>query len=150
MFLEKQDTIINEEGKIVEQNITTIRKCSAEQFCQIYLSDYEEFCTLSKAESNVLSVCWKYSSYYEDLNLPGNKITFDKQLKDIISEKTKLAESTIKNAFSSLVKKEMLLKDEHYKGIYYLNPKFFFKGKIADRAKIVHKIEYVIEGNANF
>ena len=30
------------------------------------------------------------------------------------------------------------------KGIYYLNPKLFFKGKISDRTKIIkHSVEYI-------
>lgn len=33
-----------------------IKTVSAEQFCQIYLRDNEEFYKLSKAESNVLAV----------------------------------------------------------------------------------------------
>ena len=35
--------------------LSTIKTVSAEQFCQIYLRDNEEFYKLSKAESNVLA-----------------------------------------------------------------------------------------------
>lgn len=151
-YIEKINTVSTETGEIISTDITTIRKCKdLEEFCQIYLSDYEEFSNLSKAEHNVLVLCWKYSAFYKDLNLPGNKITFDKQLKDIIKEKTGLAESTVKNSFTSLVKKELLLKDGEYKSIYYLNPKFFFKGNISDRTKLVkHTIEYRISPEENY
>ena len=48
-------------------------------------------------------------------------------------------------ALGSLSKKNLLIKDKDYKGIYYLNPKLFFKGKLSDRTKIIkHSIEYQI------
>lgn len=141
----QENTVIGEGGEILSSEIKTIKKVSLDQFCQVYLQDNEEFYCLSKAENNVLSVCWRYSIYYDDkeLDLPGNKVTVDKQLKDIIMQKTKLAESTVKNAFTSLVKKDMLIKDKNYKSVYYLNPKYFFKGALSARTKsIKHSIEY--------
>ena len=46
--------------------LPAIKTVSAEQFCQIYLRDNEEFYKSSKAESNVLAVLWYTSNYYED------------------------------------------------------------------------------------
>ena len=34
----------------------------------------------------------------------------------------------------------MLLKDSRYKAVYYLNPEYFFKGKIFDRTQIIKNI----------
>lgn len=115
---------------------------NSEQFCQIYLRDNEEFYKLTKAESNILAVLWYTSNYYEDKEqqLPGNKVSLDEQLRDTIKQKTGCAYGTIKNTISSLVKKQMLLKDNRYKSVYYLNPQFFFKGKITDRSKIIRNI----------
>ena len=48
-------------GEILSAEVKTIKTVSAEQFCQIYLRDNEEFYKLSKAESNVLA-----SNYYEE------------------------------------------------------------------------------------
>lgn len=142
---------INENGEIISAEIKTIKTVTAEKFCQVYLEDNEEFHKLSQSEYRVLSMCWRYSIYYSDLNYPGNKVNYDKQFKDLIMEKTNLAESTIKNAFTTLVKKEMLLKDKNYKGIYYMNPKYFFKGSLSDRAKVIrHTIEYNIKPNTEF
>ena len=146
-MLQKENIQIGEGGEILSAKITTLKKVTAEQFCQIYLQDNEEFFTLTKSESNLLSVCWLMSTYYEDKDLkyPGNRITCNKQFKNIVNEKTGLAESTIRNSLVSLVKKEMLIKDSEYKGVYYLNPKYFFKGKISDRTKLIkHTIEYQI------
>lgn len=100
-------------GEILSAEVKTIKTVSAEQFCQIYLRDNEEFYKLSKAESNVLAVLWYTSNYYEDKDraLPGNKISLDEELRDTIKIKTNLAAGTIRNTITSLVKKKMLLKD---------------------------------------
>lgn len=70
------------------------------------------------------------SNYYEDKDraLPGNKISLDEEL------------SCLRNTITSLVKKKMLLKDSRYKAVYYLNPEYFFKGKISDRTQIIKNI----------
>lgn len=129
-------------GEILSAEVKTIKTVSAEQFCQIYLRDNEEFYKLSKAESNVLAVLWYTSNYYEDKDraLPGNKISLDEELRDTIKVKTNLAAGTIRNTITSLVKKKMLLKDSRYKAVYYLNPEYFFKGKISDRTQIIKNI----------
>lgn len=129
-------------GEIISAQIKTIRTVKAEQFCQVYLQDNEEFFKLSKSESNVLAVLWYTSNYYEDkdISLPGNKISLDEQLRDVIKKKTGLASGTIKNTITSLVIKKMILKDTRYKSVYYLNPEYFFKGKISDRTNIIKNI----------
>ena len=129
-------------GEILSAEVKTIKTVSAEQFCQIYLRDNEEFYKLSKAESNVLAVLWYTSNYYEDKDraLPGNKISLDEELRDTIKIKTNLAAGTIRNTITSLVKKKMLLKDSRNKAVYYLNPEYFFKGKISDRTQIIKNI----------
>lgn len=93
-------------GEILSAEVKTIKTVSAEQFCQIYLRDNEEFYKLSKAESNVLAVLWYTSNYYEDKDraLPGNKISLDEELRDTIKIKTNLAAGTIRNTITSLVK----------------------------------------------
>lgn len=144
----KEEVKLGLGGEIVSADIVSLKKVTAEQFCQVYLQDNDEFYSLSKAESNILAICMYLSLYYDDpdLNWPGNKITYDAFFKDTLIKKTKLAESTIKNSMSNLVKKQMLLRDPKYKGTYYLNPKYFFKGRVTDRTKIITKtIQYQIE-----
>lgn len=146
-MITKENIVLGEGGEILSADITTIKKVTAEQFCQIYLEDNADFYKLTKAESNVLAVCWYTSTYYEDnKELPGNKVYCDKSFIDLCIRKTDLKQSTIKNALSSLVKKNMIWKDKDYKSIYYLNPKLFFKGRLSDRTKVIkHYIEYQIE-----
>lgn len=129
-------------GEILSAEVKTIKKVDAEQFCQVYLRDNEEFYKLTKSESNILAVLWYTSNYYEDKDqeLPGNKVSLDEQLRDTIIKKTGCASGTVRNTIVSLVKKQMLLKDNRYKNVYYLNPQYFFKGKITDRTRIIKNI----------
>lgn len=147
-MLQKETIEFGEGGEILKGSIQTIKKVNAEEFCQVYLRDNEEFYQLSKAEANVLAVCWAKSIYYNDpeFEQPGNLVLFNNTHRDFIKQKTGLADSTIKNAFSSLVKKEMLIKDEKCKSQYFLNPKYFFKGQISTRTKLIEKtICYEVE-----
>lgn len=146
-----KETIKLSEGGVIESaEITTLKKVKAEEFCQIYLRNNDDFYNLSKAESNVLAVCWLHSIYYEDpeFNCPGNKVTFDGQFKQVVKDKTKLSDGTIKNTMKSLVNKRMLIKDQKFRGVYYLNPNYFFKGRISERTKLITKvINYQIDQN---
>ena len=83
----------------------------------------------------ILLWLWKASMYIEAENSIGNKVIINKQLYSLISENTGLTEGAIRNTVSVLVKKDLLIKDAKFRGIYYLNPKFFFKGKLTDRIK---------------
>lgn len=133
-----------ETQEIISAEVKTVRNVKAERFIQCYLQDNIEFYRLSKAELNILAVCWEKSTYCDDDNI-GNKITYNKDLSTTIIEKTGLKEGTIKNTMSSLVKKEMILKSTKFKGIYFLNPKYFFKGQISSRLKLIKKYtEYEI------
>ena len=119
----EQETIkVNEDGEIISADIKTIKK--------------------------VMVQCWRASVYYPELvdeQLPGNKVTADKQFKDITAKNANITVRSVDSALASLSKKNLLFKDKQYKGIYYLNPKLFFKGKISDRTKIIkHSIEYEI------
>lgn len=109
------------------------------RFCQVYLLDNDELLRLSKAESNILAACCRYSRPYNENGFeePGNKISFNAQFIDLISIKTGLVKSSIKNSMVLLVRKGLIIKDSKYKQIYYLNPKYFFKGSIDERTKVM-------------
>lgn len=144
----KENLKVNEFGELISAEQTIIKKVNVEEFCQVYLQDSEDFGNLSGSEYKILIQCWLHSVYYKesDLNIPGNVVTFNSLLKESIQKVTGLKDGTIRNAFSSLVKKGMLLKPEGIKGIYYLNPKYFFKGKLTERTKLIRKsIEYQLE-----
>ena len=144
----KENLKVNEFGELISAEQTIIKKVNVEEFCQVYLQDSEDFSNLSGSEYKILIQCWLHSVYYKESNLdiPGNVVTFNSLLKESIQKVTGLKDGTIRNTFSSLVKKGMLLKPEGIKGIYYLNPKYFFKGKLTERTKLIKKsIEYQLE-----
>lgn len=144
----KENVKVNEFGELLSAEQTIVRKVNAEEFCQIYLKDCEDFSNLTGSEYRVLVQCWLYSTYYKDsqLDIPGNMVSYNAVLKESIQRKTGLKEGTIKNALNSLVRKNMLLKPEGIRGVYYLNPKYFFKGKLTERTKLIKRnIEYQLE-----
>lgn len=143
----KENIQFGEGGEIISGEIQHIKKVKLDEFCQVYLKDNSEFYSLSKAESNVLAVCMYLSVYYDDdeIQYPGNKVNYDALFKDTVLKKTGLKEGTLKNTMMSLVRKDMLLRNPNYKGIYFLNPKYFFKGTINNRTKVIKSItEYQI------
>lgn len=148
IMIEKEQIKVDENGEIISADITTIKKVSYGEFMQVWLKDNQEFWDLTKSEYAVMVQCWRASIYYPELideNIPGNKVTADKQFKDIAAKNANITVRSVDSALSSLAKKNLLIKDKDYKGIYYLNPKLFFKGKISDRTKIIkHSIEYQI------
>lgn len=77
-----ESTVVGEGEELISAEIKTFRTVTPEKFCQIYLQDNAEFYKLSKAEANVLAVCWYTSNYYEDpdFKLPGNKISLNAQI----------------------------------------------------------------------
>ncbi len=143
-MITKENVKVNEFGEIITAEQTIVKKVNAEEFCQVYLKDSEDFSNLTGSEYRVLIQCWLFSNYYKDekTDMIGNMITYNGFFKEQVIQRTGLKEGTIKNAISSLVKKGMLIKDKS-KGVYYLNPKYFFKGKLGDRTKLIKRtIEY--------
>lgn len=65
---------------------------------------------------------------------PGTMIAINKGLKQDIMKWIKCTgESTVSNALTELVRENLLYKREDIKGVYYLNPRYAFKGSTKDR-----------------
>ena len=128
------DEIVDTETGEITQHVTsqTIehRKFykTHEEFIQIYLEDMSGLLSItSKSELQVLCLLWKYSTYNE--NDKGNCVLITpKIINDIV--------------ISSLVKnpKKLLIKDQQFRGTYYLNPQYFFKGSLKDRPRVMQII----------
>jgi len=134
-------------GEVLSGEIKRIKKCSAEEFCQLYLKDNAEFYQLSQAEHCVLAVCMYLSTYYDKKKstLIGNVVNCNSLFIDEAKKRTGLKESTIRNSIVSLSKKNMIIKDSKHRGVYFLNPEYFFKGSISDRTTVIKNIiEYQI------
>lgn len=123
-------------GEVVESTIVSVRKVKPDEFIQVYLEDFAGLLRLTGNELKLLLFIWRESIWYDGMeNLPGNKVVINKQLIDSIASAVGVTEGAVRNSISKLSAKSVLLKDAKYRGIYYLNPEFFFKGKIGDRTK---------------
>ena len=91
----------------------------------------------SKSELQVLCLLWKFSTYNE--NDKGNCVLITPKIINDIITATGLAVQSVRNVISSLVKnpKKLLIKDQQFRGTYYLNPQYFFKGALKDRPKVM-------------
>lgn len=138
------DEIVDTETGEITQQVTsqTIehRKFykTHEEFIQIYLEDMSGLLSItSKSELQVLCLLWKYSTYNE--NDKGNCVLITPKIINDIITATGLAVQSVRNVISSLVKnpKKLLIKDQQFRGTYYLNPQYFFKGALKDRPKVM-------------
>lgn len=79
------------------------------------------------SEYKVLLWCLEFSN--------NNLINLNIDILNKIQNKTEYKIQSIRNTIVSLVKKDLLIKDKTKRGIYYLNKKYFWKGKISDITK---------------
>lgn len=148
------DEIINQEtGEVQYQiksqtiNSTKFYK-TREEFIQIYLEDMSGLLSLTtKTELKILMVLWKYSSYNEEDK--GNCITVTPKVINDLVKATNVQEQSVRNAITTLLKNpnQLLIKDPKFRSTYYLNPKYFFKGSLKDRPKVMSVVLNYVEKN---
>ena len=138
-------TYVNPEtGEVYEQleskTITTTRKVqNYNEFIMVYLEDMSSFLRLDNAtQIKLLSLIWRDIAYAHPGDSDGNTITIVKAHKDKWAKEIEVEPTTIANALTALVKKELLTSTE--RSVYKLNAKYFFKGKSSDRKKILEKV----------
>lgn len=132
---EKTESKTNGFGEVEYIKTTRTKKVNAEDFIQVYLTDISGlFHNLSKSELTVLGWLWKYSTF-ADKEQVGSMISLNGKLFEDIYTHANIEDQTVRNCLTSLKKKSYIIADKHHRGIYYLNPKFFFKGRLTDRLK---------------
>lgn len=133
-----------------EQTITNTRFYKTkEEFIQIYLEDMSGLLSItSKTELQILMMLWKYSSFNEEDN-SGNFIIINSKVINDIATNIGIKIQSVRNAISSLIKNtnHILIKDPTYRATYYLNPKYFFKGSLNDRPKVMKVINKYIDSS---
>ena len=142
----KQVTVIDEAtGEVLESTLTTVKKVNSDEFIQVYLEDIAGLMKISnKSEIQVLIWLWKYSSFAEEDQI-GNLTRTDSYVLDVISDKTGYTKGSIRNTITSLKRKNILITDGKYSNALFLNPTYFFKGSLRDRASCYKKVmEYKI------
>lgn len=119
-----------------EVTIQTFKGEETEEYTQVYHNN-PEYLSLSAPEYRLLHLCWLTVPYYREIDKYGNKIKSDKEFINRARVLCKLEISALRKAFASLSSKQFLLKDQEYRGVYYLNPLYAFKGKLSDRIKLI-------------
>jgi hypothetical protein len=125
------------EVKSIEHHIR--KRVDINEFIQVYLEDMGGLLKIKNGtEFKLMALIWKASEMRR--HEVANRVVITKAIKDEWSEELKVKSQSINNALTQLVKKELLVKKD--RTIYYLNPKYFFKGALADRP---HAIKIVLE-----
>ena len=135
------------EVKVIENRI--VRKVNQDEFVQIYLDDLSGLLSISTGnESKLLSILWKKSEWNTENSSMGNKVVIVKPFKDEWAKELGIGLQAINNIISGLVKKNLLIKKD--RSVYYLNPKYFFKGFSKDRVKAIKTVlSYTFSENPN-
>ena len=139
-------TVNNQTGEEISSGITETIVSNVDEFMMFFLNGLKVYNGTLDSCTVVLFCCWKYSTPNTGM---GNLITNDAVFKEQIRlEGFKMSDGTVNNCITQLVNKELLIRKN--RGRYMLNPKYFFKGKITERTRLVHKLIYEpINNNEN-
>lgn len=146
IFEETKHVVDTSTGEVLKSEITTVKTLrGTDEFVQVYLEDFTGLFKLETAtEIKLLALLWKASEWNAQESDKGNSIVVIKTFKEQWANELGCTLQTVNNTLSSLLKKDLIIKKERM--IYYLNPKYFFKGFINDRKKVMRAIiEYRFE-----
>ena len=126
-------------GEIIS-GVSTVKCDNIDDFIMCFLSSIKEVASLDGNSIRVLLFCWKFSSF--NYNIPeANIIVNDVDFKERLRlNGLNLSDASINNAINKLYKAGMLQKK--CRGKYTLNPKYFFKGTLANRSKLQLNVIY--------
>jgi hypothetical protein len=144
VFKSVKEVINQETGELVSLERHSVKKVKYDEFIQVYLNDIAGLLQIdSVSEIKVLMCLWKEATF-TSTNEELKTIIVTRFVKDKWVQETNVKLQSINNALCSLVKKGLLYSPA--KTAYVLNPNYFFKGPISDRAKAIkHVVEYRIE-----
>lgn len=129
----KLATVNTETGEIIS-GVATIKVSTVDEFIMVFLNSLPEVFNLEGQQLKVLMCCWKYSSF-NPTTPEGNRISNTIAFKDYVRNNgLDISNAAIDNAFSVMAKKGILIKE--CRGQYILNPLYFFKGTLGNRAKL--------------
>lgn len=135
---ETTHVVDSQDGEILRSEIITRKRVSADKFLQVYLDDFGFLMGIEgEGEHRIILWCAK------NMNYETNEVVIVAELKKRIAAECDLSAHTINNSLTSLVRKEVLIREAT--SIYMLNPKYFFRGRIEDRAVLIRKMEYYIQ-----
>lgn len=139
-------------GEVLDNKAEIIkyRKVSKDSFISVYLDDMSGLMNIkNQTELRILAWMWKLSTY-PDNEFPGNCVILGDLLMDKIEKDLDIKRQTIRNTVAHLVKTKVLIKDAKHRSTYYLNPEYFFKGKVDELPKVRQVVlQYDIENESN-
>lgn len=105
----------------------------------IYVNMNSSFCKkiLNCSDFKVLISLFKESLSYSPDFVYGNKFYVNPASIERIIKYTGKCSGTVRNSICSLSKLGLVLKHPEYRGLYYLNPVYFFKGNLDYRKKCI-------------
>jgi len=128
----------NDTGEIVE--FKQVKKVKQEEFMLLFLAAAELLNQLDGTSIKILIFCWKYSTFNNNVEKEGNLIYNNVYFKDKLRESgLTYSDNTINIYIGRLCKKNLLIKKG--RGVYMLNPEYFFKGTLNDRSKLRMTLE---------
>lgn len=125
-------------GDILEDTTTivNVKKIDSDSFVSVYLNDMSGIMNVkNQTELRVLYYMWKESTFPND-KVPGNRIVISGCFFDDVEEGVGICRQSIRNCISSLSKSGVIIKDRKNRSTYYLNPKYFFKGRLEDLPRV--------------
>lgn len=100
---------------------------------------------LTEASLKVLNYVVLNAGYAGDPPI-GNIFNFNAVVAEHMSTKMNISTYAIKKSLKQLVALELLIKDKKVRGVYYVNPLYFWKGKLSDKLKSVEiSTRYILE-----
>lgn len=140
-MIKRKETFENEDYALIDKHtgeLTELRQTrtiTLDEFIMVFFASCPDLLKLTGLNLKVLICCWKFSSYNPECETEGNIVHNDLMFK----EKCKslglaISNASIDNAVNYLSKHNFLIK--RCKGVYLLNPKYFFKGRLSDKSKI--------------
>jgi hypothetical protein len=129
----------NTTGEIIS-GVADIKCETIDEFIMCFMSSIPQVVKLDGNTIRVLMWCWKFSSFNPSIP-EANVITNDQAFKQKIrQEGGDMTNSTIDKAIHTLYKEGMLLR--RCKGSYFLNPDYFFRGTLSNRARLQCNISF--------
>lgn len=122
------------------ETLTRYQSLPIEEFIMVYLKSLPEMNKLEGNQLKLLMQCWMYCTQdplYPDYNI----IKTSKAFKDMVRNNgVDLIDTSIDSYISQLTKKGFLIRFD--KGVYALHPKYFYKGRLSDRSKLMLTFTY--------
>lgn len=126
----------NHTGEILKWKKTKV--VSIDEFMLFFFASMPQIFRLEGQQMKTLMCCWKYSSY-NNVETEGNLVYNNKLFKDYVrSCGLDVSDGAIDLMMYNLAKEGMLIK--RCRGVYMLNPKYFFKGTLSKRSKLELKV----------